>query len=187
MEQASTGRVGFLQLDEQPNVYRGRLVTIGGVVRSAKRVKAPENAYGVKQYYQLWLQPERSEGELIVVYSLKVPAGFPLGPELDADCTATGFFFKRWAYLGKSGPLTAPLILSRTISWTPPPKAHPSPAVGESFAISLGAAVLLAVILTSAVVARGRRNRRQSAADAELDILAPGDFDNQGRDEHATP
>ena len=123
LDAASTGRVGYLQLDEQSATYRGRLVTIGGIVRAAKRIAAPENGYDIKQYYQLWLQPLRSEPKLVVIYCLKLPAGFPLGRQLDAECTTTGFFFKRWAYRGQSGILTTPLILSRTISWTPPPKS----------------------------------------------------------------
>ena len=47
LKTASLGQVGYLQLDEQPDSYRGRLVTVEGVIRAAKQVAAPENEYDV--------------------------------------------------------------------------------------------------------------------------------------------
>ncbi len=121
LARASLGRVGFLQLDDQSASYRGRVVTVGGTVRAAKEVTPPANAYGIKKYYQLWIQPERSDPELIAVYSLELPHDFPLGAELDTPATTTGFYFKRWAYQSQGGISTVPLILSRTVDWQPPP------------------------------------------------------------------
>ncbi len=123
LTRASEVRVGYLQLSQQPNEYRGRLVTVSGVARAAKLVEAPRNAFGVTQYYQLWLQPNRTVGELIVLYCLELPEGFPLGEELDQQCSATGFFFKRWAYASQGGITTAPLVIAKTLDWKPAPVA----------------------------------------------------------------
>lgn len=166
LQKASEGRVGFVQLDRQPEAYRGRLVTIGGVVRSAKLVDAPENGFGVRRYYQLWLQPQRGSPELMVVYALHLPEGFPLGPQLNDACTATGFFFKRWAYQAQGGVTTAPLVLARTVDWQPPPPAPQPPApVGQQIAWTVLAALIVAVVIVGFFVVRGRaagRARRRT-------------------------
>ncbi len=53
----STGYVGFLQLFKQPTEYRGKLVTVSGVVRLGYYRKAPKNFYGIDGYYVFWLRP----------------------------------------------------------------------------------------------------------------------------------
>lgn len=157
LEKASLGRVGHVQLDQQAASYRGRLVTIDGIVRSAKLVEAPENGFGIRQYYQLWLQPQTSAPALVVVYCLKFPPGFPVGSPLQEHCTTTGFFFKRWAYQSQGGITTAPLILAATIDWQPPPPPPPpAPPIGERLLWSVAVALVLAVLLLGFLIARQR-------------------------------
>jgi hypothetical protein len=162
-----------LQLDQQPEAYRGRLVTIGGVARSAKPVPAPANDYGIDQYFQLWVQSERTSPALVVLYCLELPEGFPLGIELDAPITATGFFYKRWAYASQSGITTAPLVLARTLTWQPLPPARERPApsqpVGQQFVIAVIGALALAGAAIGFVVWRGR-----PAAKADGTVAADG-------------
>jgi hypothetical protein len=184
LEAASVGRVGFLQLDQQPGAYRGRVVRVSGVVRSAKLVAAPDNGFGIKEYYQLWLQPERNSPNLLVVYCLKLPADFPLGNELAEPAHATGFFFKRWAYQSQTGVTTAPLILARSVAWQPPPAPPPrQEPLGEQMVVSLIAAILLAALVLALFVVRGRRGgapRRQAdtrdvEAAMQLGKISPPD------------
>ena len=170
LERASLGRVGFLQLDQQADEYRGRLVTIDGTVRGAKLVAAPPNGYSIKQYYQLWLQPDRGSPALVAVYALALPEGFPLGTDLEAPCAVTGFFFKRWAYPAREGIATAPLVLARTVDWQPPPPPPaPEAPPGEQFVWALFIAVILAVMIVGFFIARTRAasGPRRPAADGE--------------------
>ena len=161
LEKASVGRVGHLQLDQQAASYRGRLVTIDGVVRSAKLVGAPENGFGIRRYYQLWLQPETSATALVVVYCLKLPQGFPVGSALKEWCTTTGFFFKRWAYQSQGGITTAPLILAATIDWQPPPPPPPpAPPVVQRLLWSIAVALVLALLFLGFFIARQRGSGR---------------------------
>ena len=160
--EASEGRVSYLQLDQQPKAYRGHVVTVDGVARAAKSVAAPENAYGVKQYYQVWLQPSRDSDELIVVYALELPEGFPIGPSIEADCSAVGFFYKRWAYQSRGGVATAPLVISKTLDWQPPPAVEgpaPTQPLGEQLLTAVIAALLLAGVVLLLIVWRGRAAR----------------------------
>ncbi len=170
---ASEGRVSYLQLDQQPRAYRGHVVTVGGVARAAKRVTAPENAFAVKQYYQLWLQPNRDSDELIVVYFLDLPDGFPLGPQIEAECSAAGFFFKRWAYRSRGGIATAPLVIAKTLDWQPPPTEErpPAPPLAERLMTAVFAALVLAAMLLVFAVWRGRATMKTRRAVRKQDAV----------------
>jgi hypothetical protein len=119
--------VSFGQLFKQPEVYRGRLVTVEGTARRVEFMEAPENFYGIDSYFRLWLQPVGSNSP-IVIYSLDVPEGFPAMRiaqtpdsylDLEESVRITGFFFKRWPYSARDGTRLAPVVLSRTFSWSP--------------------------------------------------------------------
>jgi hypothetical protein len=169
LKRASLGRVDFLQLDQQADQYRGKLVSINGTLRGAKLVAAPANGYSIKRYYQLWLQPDRGSPALMAVYALALPEGFPLGTDLEVPCAATGFFFKRWAYPSREGIATAPLVLARTVDWHPPLPAAPAAPPAEQFVWALLIALFLAVMIVGFFIARGRaaRGPRPPAADGE--------------------
>jgi hypothetical protein len=177
LAESSGGPVGYLQLDRQPLAYRGRLVTVSGTVRSAEEVAAPTNSYGIERYYQVWLQPMRSDPELIVLYVLHLPVDFPVGPELDEPASATGFFFKRWAYPSRSGILTAPLVLARTLDWQPAP---PTPVTGSSQEKAIFAVVVASVFALSFVTWVWRRSQRprvtsEAAGAVKLDAHLLGE------------
>jgi len=180
LAKGSSGPVGYLQLERQPQAYRGRLVTVSGTARSAQEVAAPENAYGIERYYQIWLQPLRSDPELIVVYTLYLPFDFPVGEELDEPVSATGFFFKRWAYPSRSGILTAPLVLARSIQWTPVQLAVPPGSSEEQTLLAAAAAAVIALCFVVWVWRRSRRPRSAGAqADVQFDVQALADGANQ--------
>ena len=166
LSQASEGRVGYLQLDQQPAAYRGRLVTVGGVVRGCKQIAAAVNDYGIQQYYQLWLQPDRSSESLMVVYCLQLPQDFPVEMQIAEEATVTGFFYKRWAYQSQGGITTAPLLLARTVDWHAPPVAG-TPLTTETsvegFILASAAALGLAMVTVGFLFWRGRsRSNRAS-------------------------
>ena len=145
LSRASVGRVTYAQLFRQPDQYRGRLVTVSGVVRRAHRVELPKNEYGIRAYYQTWLWPTDNPSAPMVVYCLRLPEGFPTGMELAEQAEVTGFFFKRWAYQAQDALRTAPTLLARTLQW------HKRPDMGsdtstEPWAISL--VVCLAVLFS---------------------------------------
>jgi len=134
LRRTSTGYVGFLQLYKQPSEYRGKLVTVSGVVRMGYYREAPKNFYGIDGYYVFWLKPAGAKSP-IVIYCLEIPAGFPdvakleregdgERPQLDEEAEFTGFFFKRWAYRAQDDTRLAPLILAKIPRWQPRPEAN---------------------------------------------------------------
>ena len=114
---ASLGEVGYVQMVQQPHVYRGRLVTICGTVRRAEVVEVAENNIGLQTYYLLTVRPAGRQIWPIRIYCLELPDGFPLGEDVSASVVAHGFFFKNWSYQWEGGPGLAPILLARTVNW----------------------------------------------------------------------
>lgn len=132
---ASVPRVGFRQLFEQPDEYRGQLVRIRGKAKRGYHVVAPKNIVGVEGYYVFVLLPAGGPTSPILVYSLATPEGFPEIKDKDIDKEVTelnesveftGYFYKRTAYLAQDGTRVAPVVLAKKPIWTPEqPKGDP--------------------------------------------------------------
>jgi hypothetical protein len=128
LRRASMGPITYAQLYNQPENYRGRLVTLAGVVRRVEPVELPTNDYGISSYHQVWLFPNDNPSSPEVVYCLDLPKGFPTGTELAVDAGVTAFFFKRWAYSTPDADRIAPLLLAKTLHWWKEPVVTPEPA-----------------------------------------------------------
>lgn len=149
---AAIGRVGFLQLFQEPEAYRGKLVTIRGQLRLGYRITAPPNADGIKEYCVFWLKPAGGPHRPIAIYALDSPPGFPALADADRDepptklqedAEVTGFFFKNWAYPAQDQTRLAPLLLAKVPHWQPAPKQDRAAPT---------TAALLAVVLAAAIV-----------------------------------
>jgi hypothetical protein len=187
LEKASTGRVGFVQLFDQPEEYRGQLVTVRGTARMAYRVQAPKNEVGVDHYYVFWVAPAGGPNSPICVYALQTPPGFPplkdkdrdrATTALDVDVEFTGYFFKRWAYRAQDGLRVAPLLLAKAPRWTPPPPTVAAPGPESPLVIAMyvlgAAAVAVAISLVAYWQGQWRSIKKRSyekAADQHQERL----------------
>ena len=177
LEKASAGPVGFVQLFEQPQTYRGRLVDVTGTVHRVHHVDAPQNEHGIDRYFICWIRPSGGANSPIVSYVLEIPKNFPVSEELREEVGFTGFFFKRLAYVAKDGSRTAPLILAKTMKWNRPVAA--APEFVETLSAGTFAFFLVLTILCTAAVAVGlatliyRQNQRRriSKVDRPLVLL----------------
>jgi hypothetical protein len=129
LRKASVGRVTYAQLFNQPENYRGRLVTLAGVVRRVERIDIPRNQYGIEAYYQVWLFPDDNPSAPMVIYCLDLPKGFPTGTGLTAQAGLTAFFFKLWAYSTPDADRVAPMLLGKTLEWWKQSALVPEPSV----------------------------------------------------------
>jgi hypothetical protein len=156
LKAAAIGRIGFLQLFKQPQVYRGKLVTVRGDVRLGYRVAAQANHGGIEGYYVYWLKPAGGPNRPMVIYALETPPGFPaladkeLGQpptELDEPAEFTGYFFKNWAYPAQDNTRLAPLLLARAPEWQPVTAPQRSLPSGRAVVATVLASVVFAVAL----------------------------------------
>jgi hypothetical protein len=166
-------------LFRQPNQYRGRLVDVSGVAHRAVRVDLPANAYGIKQYFQVWLWPSDNPSAPMVVYCLRLPKDFPVGMELAEPAAVTGYFFKRWAYQAEDAILAAPELLARTLQWEPRPVMTPPRSV-ETWPISVVVGVAaLAALLGAGIVYLRTRSPRPDLPDRPPNFDALRKMDRQ--------
>jgi len=171
---ANATPVTYLQLYEQPKAYRGELVSVRGYVRAAWPQQAPGmpfssadgilggltaisgmactpgNEYGIKGYTEIWLQPRERLSEVMMLYVLDLPEGFPTGDSLKEEVTATGVFFKRIAYGAQGTYRTTPLLLTKTLQreLPPPPPADPKnnlPLFLVMSAVMLGLCIVVVI------------------------------------------
>jgi hypothetical protein len=126
LKRSSSGQIAFVQMFEQPDQYRGQIVTLEGTVHRATRLPATKNEHGIEHYYQLWLQPYDAPGNPLVIYVLDLPERFPIGEQVLEDIRCEAFFFKRWAYRAQDAIRSTPLLLAKNVRWTPP-AAAPAP------------------------------------------------------------
>lgn len=126
LHQDSLGEITYAQFIEQPDEYRGKVVTVNGTVMREEVLAAPANDIGIEQYHRLVVRPTGGGVWPMVVYSLELPEKFPRGDEVRADVAVQGIFFKNWSYSWQEGLGLAPVILAKTVGWQPAAVVKPS-------------------------------------------------------------
>lgn len=113
---STTGEVGYVQLVQQPHVYRAKLVTVRGTVRQVTDERPAENDLGLESYYRLVIQPRGDDMWPIFAYCLTLPDDFPRVGNVAVDVTIVGYFFKNLSYQRQDGLGTAPVLLAKDIA-----------------------------------------------------------------------
>ncbi|MDA7977317.1 MAG: hypothetical protein MPJ50_00950 [Pirellulales bacterium] len=183
---ASTGRVTYAQLLQQPEHYRGQLVTVSGTLRqvSTRRRRAvpmdsaPELASqveqfgaGIERWHEFFLQPDDHRSEPILIYGLELPKGFPEAGRMRQPARVTGVFFKRLVYGAAKEPALAPLLLAKELELTgPTQQGAAESSIIELIVMSCVVAFLATTIFMFFFRRLTRRNR--SAEQSAEAILA---------------
>jgi hypothetical protein len=182
LRRQSLGEIGFAQLFQQPDAYRGQAVTVRGRVMNAARAELQLGDGERGERFVLWLLPAGGPTLPIVVYTQSLPAGFPPIERLPGgqltklreDVTVTGILLKRGSYHATDGPRTAPVVLAYMPDWVPPLRAdgNRSPtAFGPSWLWpTIGAALGLAAIFVAAAawLTRDAKGQGRGAANERL-------------------
>ncbi len=176
---ASLGPVTYAQLFRQPDAYRGRIVSIAGVVRRVSPIDLPKTSTAFRRYYQAWLWPTDNPSSPVVVYCLELPQDFPTGMEIAEQAEVTGFFFKRWAYQAGDGLRTAPEILARSLQWQRRPSIAAEPAASWTIPLALAASALLAIFVAWLIYVRTKPTQLllpvQPPDFGAIEAIAPGE------------
>jgi hypothetical protein len=183
LKKASSGPVGFVQLYEQMDVYRGQLVTVRGVVKRAFDVHAVKNDFGIEKYYQLWFFPEGGPISPIVIYCLELPPEFPLSRaenddvvNINENITLTGFAFKNWVYGTKERIESAPLLLAKSFTWRREIVVEKEPISPWLIGAVVAGTALMAILFTLYVVRSSNKvGKSNSPLLAHLSGSSSGD------------
>ena len=180
LARASAGNISYLQLDQQPEAYRGRLVNFQGRIRRIHKEEVGQNAEGITHCYAMILKPQDGPPRPIVVYALQLPPGLQPSESLDEPVQLTGFFFKNWLYPGEHSTYVAPVLLARDVTWTPPPAVEP-PFRPDRWSLAglLAGSALAAAIVAYWAYRSARRSLKQPVnpedVRASLAIMAQHD------------
>jgi len=187
LRQNSRGEVAFVQLYEQPDSYRGELVTLSGMAKRATQQSAAPNSQGIEGYYELVLQPLDGPLRPISIKVLELPEGFPVGEGIREDVELTGFFFKNLVYLAEDGnDYIMPVLLAKDVQWEPQQSQaerrwNPSAVVAWGM---VGGLAILATLLSLLVYVVSNRIALPGRNSAREPI--PGNFDALHREQVKT-
>jgi hypothetical protein len=109
----------FVDIFQNPQEYRGRPVTLHGYFRKLVEYDAGPNDLDIGQLYEGWMYTDDSQGNPAVIVFTEKPEGLPLGGDITEEVHVTGYFLKMYGYEAQDTARRAPLILARTVRWTP--------------------------------------------------------------------
>lgn len=113
--------VPFTQLCEQPDKYRGKLISMRLHVRRVLKYDAPVNPLELQDVYEAWGWTDESRSFPYVVVFSQCPEGLPIGTEVQAEANFVGYFLKVMKVDGaKNNARGAPLLIGRMQLASPP-------------------------------------------------------------------
>ena len=170
-----TGRLKpFIDLFMNPQEYRGQAVTLQGHIRRLVAYDPGENPFGIEEVYEAWLYTDDSQSNPAVVVFLEKPEGLPLGGDLTEDISVTGYFLKMYGYDAQDTTRRAPLIVAKTVAWTPRRTINATPTVPVVVYIFVGGVALL--MFSAIWQYNARERRRQRTHLRNYDQHPPGEF-----------
>jgi hypothetical protein len=121
-EKAARHDLGFRQLFENPEKYRGEVVHVEGRLRLVQRWEPPLMAReaGVPLMYEAAIFDAASGDNPYIVFVMEAPEGVPLEQKVNEPATFDGYFYKKWRYkaLDSTKPTEyreAPLLIGRSL------------------------------------------------------------------------
>lgn len=149
-----------------PDEYRGRPVSIHGVLRKLTKFDPGKNSRNIGDVYEGWIYTDDSrartpDNEDIVIPTVVIfqgkPDGLDVGGDLTEEVRVTGYFFKLYRYDAQDRGWKAPLLIAGAVEW----REHKPPTPP-----ALGPEVYLLVTMVALVLAFvwWQSNRREMAS-----------------------
>ncbi len=92
----------IVPLFNQPETQQGRLISLEGRARRALRLPVEDRdiveRFGIREYYELEVFTDDSQGNPLVCCVRELPPDMPIGSGIDEHVRVAGFFYKVWAY-----------------------------------------------------------------------------------------
>ena len=178
-----------------PELYRGRPVTLHGVMRRLTKFDPGKNDRNIGEVYEAWVYtddshakavkrtPDKKAGaqheqelEEVIVPSVVVfqgkPEGLSVGGDLAEEVRFTGYFFKLYQYESQDRFTVAPLFLAGEVEWRMSPEPYkPKPLPTEIYLL-----ITLVFVVIAFVWWQGNRREMTSAirpAEADFHQFPP--------------
>ena len=158
----------FDDLFRNPDEYRGRPVSLHGVLRKLTKFDPGKNSLGINEAYEGWLYTEDGQSNPTVVVFTSKPQKLAVGGDLTEEVRLTGYFLKMHGYDAQDGTRKAPLLLAGEVEWRPSSPKYVTEAVALETYFCVG---LIVFLLGYAVWQSNRREMiRRVRAQPEVDF-----------------
>jgi hypothetical protein len=162
----------FVDLFQNPDVYRGRPVSLHGVMRRLTKFDPGPNARGIQDAYEGWVYTDDSQSNPAVVIFLSKPDGLKVGGDLNEEVRLTGYFFKMYGYEAHDVARKAPLLLAGAVEWKPAKPPYTPMKLGPEVYLL----ITLVILVLGFVMWQGNRREMTSAihpAEADFSKFPP--------------
>ncbi len=167
----------YVNLLRNPELFRGKLITLRGTARRITETQVGKNQYGVRKAYEAWVLTPDSGSDPIRIVATDIDSRLPSGEEVAVEIEATGYFLKLYSYASNGGQYQAPLILAARIE---PSVVRISASRGtglEPYILSFAIFIGLGTIFAATVYSRGDRKFKQKLKTEFSDLdIPPDDF-----------
>jgi hypothetical protein len=117
----------YYDLTRRPESYRGQPVPLFGHIRM-HQVDHPQNEFGIDPVHIVYLFTDDSQHHPVRVVFTENPDQVPVGEEVVSGISTTGYFLKLYRYEDRDGKgRFMPLVIARSIHWTPPQRLSFTP------------------------------------------------------------
>ena len=133
----------YFDLTQNPKAYRGKPIALTGHVQ-LHHADHPENDFGLDPVHIAYLYTDDSQNHPARIVFTENPDNVPVGEQVVSGITTTGYFFKLYRYEDREGKgRFMPLILARSIRWSPPQPTQLSPLTQLVIAASVIAIIAI--------------------------------------------
>lgn len=133
----------FVDLFQNPNEYRGRPVSLHGVLRKLTKFDPGKNTLGISEAYEGWLYTDDAQSNPTVLVFTSKPQRLQVGGDLTEEIRVTGYFLKMYGYEAQDVTRKAPLILAGEVEWRPGPEKYVAKPLSLETYLLVGFIVLL--------------------------------------------
>ena len=133
----------FVDLFQNPAEYRGRPVSLHGILRKLTKFDSGKNTLGIEEAYEGWLYTDDAQSNPTVVVFTSKPQNLPVGGDLSEEIRVTGYFLKMYGYEAQDATRTAPLLLAGEVEWRPGPEKYVAKSLSLETYLLVGFLVLL--------------------------------------------
>ena len=133
----------FVDLFTHSDFYRGRPVTLHGVMRKLTRFELGKNSLGLDHAYEGWVYTSDSQGLPAVVVFTSKDDRLPVNGDIQEEVRFTGYFFKMYGYDAHDMTRKAPMFLAGEVEWKP----HPYQGAQKPWGIEWYALVTMGFLL----------------------------------------
>ena len=149
-------------LMQSPETYRGRVLTLVGVLKRFQKNATAE----APDLFEGWLFTKDSGLEPIRILSLEAPPHLPQGTAISANVEVTGYFFKRYGYSTETTQHIAPMLVARTIHFKPIPR--PPDQTPQVMNLLLWVLLGLSTVVMSVVYWTNHQDRKRRLPSTQL-------------------